>query len=158
MCAALPPALPAAAGNADGKAAAQAEKLRAASGIFNTICIACHGPDGRGTLVRAAMPPIPDFTSRDWHTSRSNSQLTTSILEGKGTLMPPWNTRLTPEQARDLVLYVRNFGAAEILAEESRQRRRRPAPRLAEFDNKMQSLRQQFDNVEKQLQALPTAR
>ena len=66
----FPPRLPAAAGNAT-RATAQAEKLRAASAIFNTTCIACHGPDGRGTLVRAAMPPIPDFTSRDWHTSRS---------------------------------------------------------------------------------------
>jgi mono/diheme cytochrome c family protein len=156
--AALPPALPAAAGNATAMAAAQAEKLRAASAIFNTTCIACHGPDGRGTLVRAAMPPIPDFTSRDWHSTRTSSQLASSILEGKGTLMPPWNTKITPEQARNLVLYVRNFGGADFLAKEFEGETAASGPSLAEFDNKLQSLRQQFDNVEKQLQALPTAR
>ena len=72
--------------------------------------------------------------------------------------MPPWNTKVTPEQARNLVLYVRNFGGADILAKEFEGEASTSGPSLAEFDNKLQSLRQQFDNVEKQLQALPTAR
>jgi mono/diheme cytochrome c family protein len=150
--AALPPALPAAANTA-----AQAEKLRAAAVLYSGTCIPCHGPDGRGTLVRVAMPPIPDFTSRDWQSSRSSSQLASSILEGRGTLMPPWNTKLTPDQARSLVLYVRNFGGPEILAAETEGAAPSSGPALAEFDNKLRSLRQQFDEVEKQLQTLPQA-
>ena len=134
--------------------AATTEKLRVAGGLFNTICIACHGPDGRGTLVRPAMPPIPDFTGRDWQTSRSTSQLTTSILEGKGTLMPPWNTKVTAEQARDLALFVRNFGPPDLLLA---QPEAGSAPSTVEFDNKMRSLKQQFDDIEKQLQALSMA-
>jgi mono/diheme cytochrome c family protein len=125
-----------------------------AGGIFNTLCIACHGPDGRGTLVRPAMPPIPDFTSRDWQTSRSSSRLASSILEGKGTLMPPWNGKLTPEQARDLVLYVRSFGGPAILAADT-EGEAPAALSLVEFDNRIRSLRQQFDEIEKQLQTLP---
>ena len=135
--------------------AARAEKLRMAGGIFSTLCIACHGPDGRGTLVRPAMPPIPDFTSRDWQTSRSSSQLASSVLEGKGTLMPPWNGKLTPEQARALVLYVRSFGGPAVLAAETEGE----APAvlsLIEFDNRIRSLREQFDEIEKQLQTLPS--
>lgn len=150
----LPPALPVPSVNK----AEQAAKLQAASAIFNTTCIVCHGPDGRGTLVRAAMPPIPDFTSRDWHASRSSSQLASSILEGKGILMPPWNARITPEQARNLVLYVRHFGGPDILAKETEGEATASGPSLAEFDNQMRSLRQQFDEIEKQLQALPTTR
>jgi mono/diheme cytochrome c family protein len=148
--AALPTALPVATRNT----AARAEKLRMAGGIFSTLCIACHGPDGRGTLVRPAMPPIPDFTSRDWQTSRSSSQLASSILEGKGTFMPTWNGKLTPEQARDLVLYVRSFGGPTVLAAET-EGEAPAALSLVEFDNRIRSLRQQFDEVEKQLQALP---
>src|SRR5271166_405687 len=45
----LPPALPSA---STVDTAAQAEKIRAAGATFNTLCIACHGPDGRGTAVR----------------------------------------------------------------------------------------------------------
>ncbi|MGC8642094.1 MAG: c-type cytochrome [Isosphaeraceae bacterium] len=153
--AALPPALSVTSANK----AEVAAKLQAASAIFNTTCIACHGPDGKGTLVRAAMPPIPDFTSGDWHASRRSSQLVTSILEGKGTLMPPWNAKVTPEQARNLVLYVRHFGGPDILAKET-EGEAAPAsgPSLAEFDNKMSQLRQRFDDIEKQLHALSTVR
>jgi mono/diheme cytochrome c family protein len=150
--AALPSALPVATMNTG----ARAEKVRRAGGIFNTLCIACHGPDGRGTLVRPAMPPIPDFTSRDWHTSRSSRQLASSILEGKGTLMPTWNGKLTPEQARDLVLYVRSFGGPAVLAAEN-EGEAPPGLSLVEFDNRIRSLREQFDEIEKQLQTLPAS-
>ncbi|MGZ3385809.1 MAG: c-type cytochrome, partial [Isosphaeraceae bacterium] len=140
----LPPPLPA----STVDTAAQAEKIRAAGATFNTLCIACHGPDGRGTAVRAAMPLLPNFTSHDWHTTKSNSQLATTIMEGKG-LMPPWNTQLTADRARDLALYVRSFGAPELMAETPAA----SAPSTAEFDSKMQALRQSFDDIEKQLQA-----
>ncbi|MGZ3432199.1 MAG: c-type cytochrome [Isosphaeraceae bacterium] len=144
----LPPPLPA----STVDTAAQAEKIRAAGATFNTLCIACHGADGRGTAVRAAMPLLPNFTSHDWHTTKSNSQLATSIMEGKG-LMPPWNTQLTADRARDLALYVRSFGAPELMAETPAA----SSPSTAEFDKEMQSLRQKFDDIEKQLQALATA-
>jgi mono/diheme cytochrome c family protein len=132
--------------------AAQEEKIRAAGITFNTLCIVCHGQDGRGmAAVRTLAPTLPDFTSHDWHSTKSNSQLATTIMEGKGT-MPAWNTQLTADRARDLALYLRKFGAPEMLAEAA------PAatPSTAEFDKEMSSLRQKFDEIEKQLQALAT--
>jgi mono/diheme cytochrome c family protein len=144
---ALPPALPANAVNT----AARAEKLRAAAGNFNVLCIACHGVDGRGTAIRAAMPTLPDFTSRDFQTSHSSTQLVTSILEGKGQFMVPWNTKLTQDQARELVLFVRNFGPADLAAAEEQPA---ASPSTAEFDRQMVTLRQRFDDLERQLQAL----
>jgi mono/diheme cytochrome c family protein len=148
--AARPTALPVATMNS----AARAEKLRMAGGIFNTNCIPCHGPDGRGTFVRPAMPPIPDFTSRDWQTSRSSSQLASSILEGKGTLMPSWNGKVTPAQARDLVLYVRSFGGPAMFAV-GPEGEARAGLSLVEFSKRIRALRQQFDELEKAAQTLP---
>jgi mono/diheme cytochrome c family protein len=147
-------AIPTAPPVASMSTAARAEKLRMAGGIFSTLCNPCHGPDGRGTLVRPAMPPIPDFTSSDWQSSRSSSRLALSILEGRGTLMPPWNGKLTPEQARYLVLYVRSFGGPAMLATET-EGGAPAALSLAEFDKRIRSLRQQFYEIQKQLQALP---
>jgi hypothetical protein len=99
------------------------------------------------------MPPIPDFTSRDWQTSRSSSQLDSSILEGKGTFMPTWSAKLTPQQARDLVLYVRSFGGPAMLAAGT-EGDAPAALSLVEFDNRIRSLRQQFDEIGKQMQTL----
>ena len=73
-------------------------------------------------------------------------------MEGKG-LMPAWNTQLTADRARDLALFVRSFGAPELMAETAPA----SAASTAEFDNQMQALRQKFDDIEKQLQALAAA-
>ncbi len=127
--------------------AAANEKIRAGGAVFSVNCIACHGPDGRGTAVRIAMPPIPDFTSADWQKSRQNPQLVISILEGKGTLMPPWRGKVTPQQAQDLVAYVRSFGPAEIAAAAI-------ASMGNSFKQRLQQLRAEFDLLESQASAL----
>ncbi len=101
------------------------------------------------------MPTLPDFTSRDFQAGHSSTQLLTSILEGKGQFMVPWNTKLTQDQARDLVLFVRNFGPADLVAAEAQPVAATAS--TAEFDRQMLTLRQRFDDLEKQLQALPSA-
>jgi len=138
----LPPALPPV---STVNTAAQAEKLRAAGATFNTLCIACHGQDGRGSAVRVAMPVIPDFTTREWQTSRSNPQLSISILEGKGQLMPPWRGRVTPELAQDLIAFVRTFGPAGLTA---------PTTAKSEFAVRYKELQKQWDELNLQVQAL----
>jgi mono/diheme cytochrome c family protein len=115
--------------------------LRAASGVYQTFCLACHGPDGRGALVRQAMPPIPDFTSKDWHLTKDNALLSVSVLEGKGTLMPAWRGKVTPEQARDLVAYVRSFGPAGLASAE-------PPP--SEFGNRFRELKKRWADLDQE--------
>jgi hypothetical protein len=97
------------------------------------------------------MPALPNFTSHDWHTGKSNHQLASSIMEGKG-LMPAWNTQLSADRARDLVLYIRSFGAPELMAESAPGL----APSTMQFDKEMQALQQKFDEIERQLRALAT--
>jgi mono/diheme cytochrome c family protein len=124
---------------------ASAAKLRAAAALYQVNCMVCHGPDGRGSLVRAAMPPIPDFTTREWQSSHEGAQLSVSILEGKGALMPPWHGKISPEQARDLVAYVRAFGPADLATADV------PA---TVFGNHFRELSKQWADLDQQVRLL----
>jgi mono/diheme cytochrome c family protein len=117
----------------------KAAKLRVASEFFTGNCIACHGADGKGSAVRGAMAAIPDFTVPAWQTSHGNSQLSVSILEGKGVLMPPWRGKVSPELAADLVAYVRKFGPPGLVIPESS---------LTQFASRYRDLRKQWDEID----------
>jgi mono/diheme cytochrome c family protein len=128
-----------------GTAPAPTANLQAAADFYRINCLACHGQDGRGTAVRLAMPVIPDFTTREWQMGRDNPQLTVSILEGKGALMPPWRGRLTPELAQDLVAYVRNLGPPGLVAMTS--------PR-SQFKTRFKQLQKQWEDINVLVEAL----
>jgi mono/diheme cytochrome c family protein len=89
-------------------------RVRIGANIFRLYCIVCHGPDGTGSLMRASMPAIPDFTSEAFHKQHNNAQIRVSILEGKGALMPANRGRVTENEARDLVAYLRAFGPRSL--------------------------------------------
>ena len=123
----------------------QAAKLRVAGEFFSANCLACHGADGKGSAIRSAMPAIPDFTRPEWQTSRNNPQLSVSVLEGKGTLMPPWRGRVSPELAQDLVAYVRKFGPPGLVLTQTS---------TTEFANRIRDLRKQWDEIDRMAQML----
>jgi mono/diheme cytochrome c family protein len=77
--------------------------------LFRKRCVKCHGTDGTGNKARGSMPDIPNFTDASWQRRRSDAQLMASILEGKETEMPSWRGKLSEEQVRSLVAYVRAF-------------------------------------------------
>jgi ubiquinol-cytochrome c reductase cytochrome b subunit len=119
-----------------------AERLRRATGLYRDYCLICHGLDGRGTATRPGMPTIPDFTNRSWQETMSNAQLTVSILDGKGTLMPAFRGRIDEAAARDLMAYVRAFGpvrAASVPAESS------------DFEKRFKQLEEEWNELQKQL-------
>ena len=125
------------------------QRVRAGAVIFRQYCIVCHGPDGTGSIMRANLPPIPDFNNPNWQLEHSDPQLLVSILEGKGTLMPANRGRITEDQARDLVAYVRAFGPAEL--------RVSTPTAQSDFEQRFNALQQQWETLEKQLNALPAA-
>jgi cytochrome c oxidase cbb3-type subunit 3 len=86
-----------------------AEKTSAGTAVYTKYCAACHGADGKGTTMKTAMPSIPDFTNRKWQDGLSNVQLKISILEGKGTLMPPFRDKVSEEENKELAAHVREF-------------------------------------------------
>jgi len=122
-----------------------AVRLRVATGLFRQYCVSCHGPDGQGTAMRASMPPIPDFTDRTWQEGHSDPHLQVSILDGEGVFMPAFGGRLSTEQARDLIAYVRAFGPPETKV---------AAAPASDFDKRFQQLRHQWDELDKQLHQL----
>jgi mono/diheme cytochrome c family protein/uncharacterized membrane protein len=80
--------------------------------LFRRRCVKCHGADGTGNKARHRLPEIPDFTNPSWQARRDEAQLMASILDGKGEDMPPARGKVSDEQARGLVTYVRTFALA----------------------------------------------
>jgi mono/diheme cytochrome c family protein len=119
--------------------------LREESRIFQRSCAVCHGSDGRGSDFRSTAPSIPDFTARAWQESRTDPRLVVSVLDGKGSEMPPFRDKFSREQVRDLVAFVRSFG---------------PTPRRAtrapsdDFEARFQKLIVEFEELREKSRAL----
>jgi mono/diheme cytochrome c family protein len=111
--------------------------------LYRHYCLTCHGVDGRGREMRAGMPALPDFVGRAWQAGRNDQQLSVSILDGKAGLMPSFHGRVNAGQARDLVAYVRTFGLTP----------RKDAAQPSDFESRYRLLEQQWNELEKQIQA-----
>src|SRR5262249_46175527 len=83
--------------------------------LYRAYCLACHDPDGRGQIVRKAMPEVPDFTEAKWQGSRSDPELKKSILDGKGKFMLPMKDKLSSADADKMVAFVRAFHGSKQL-------------------------------------------
>lgn len=75
--------------------------------IFKNECQKCHERDGKGTK-RGKKLGVPDFTDAKWQTSVTDNQLFKSITNGKKK-MPAQKNRLSPEEIKEMVRYVRMF-------------------------------------------------
>ena len=75
-------------------------------GLFNRYCIRCHGVDGRGVWD---IPDVPNFTNPKWQAHRTDAQLARAILEGRGSVMPPWRGALSLEEAWALARHIRRL-------------------------------------------------
>ena len=74
--------------------------------IYNSFaCANCHGADGKGN---ATMKDIPNFTDAAWQKKATDAEMTTVIQNGKPP-MPPYKSRLTDEQIKSLVSYIRSL-------------------------------------------------
>jgi mono/diheme cytochrome c family protein len=92
------------------------------------------------------MPTMPDFTNRGWQEATGAPQLVVSILDGKGTLMPPFRGRVSDQQAQDLVAYVRAFGPVQAAT---------PDASPSDLEQRLRALQDQWNELERQLQELP---
>ncbi|MFQ5863443.1 MAG: c-type cytochrome [Candidatus Brocadiales bacterium] len=86
-----------------------------AASLFKTHCIPCHGEDGRGTDLGkqlAAMAEgveFPDFTDAEWQARKTDERMIEQIKNGSPDRMFSFKDKLSEEEIRALVAYVRGF-------------------------------------------------
>ena len=75
--------------------------------VFKARCTPCHGADGKGITVVGT----PDFTSARIQASLTDGGIIDIITNGKkGTIMPAWKGKLSPEEISAAESYVRSLG------------------------------------------------
>jgi len=91
---------------------ADTTSLRKGQLAYNTYCTPCHGAKGVGDGLVAKSLPIPpvDLTRADLQDGRSDGSIYYTIRHGN-VIMPGYAHALTPEQAWDVVHYVRTLRA-----------------------------------------------
>jgi mono/diheme cytochrome c family protein len=77
--------------------------------LYGAYCLACHDADGRGGLLRKAVPDMPDFADPKWQAARGDAEIGAAIREGKGKLMLPMKDKLGAPDVEQMVAFVRAF-------------------------------------------------
>ena len=84
--------------------------------IYDTYCVTCHGPAGKGDGPAAAsLPKKPaDHSDGNYMNPLPNAELYKAVKEGgqaigKSNAMPPWGATLNDEQVKDVLGYVRSL-------------------------------------------------
>ncbi|GAB4359386.1 MAG: cytochrome-c oxidase, cbb3-type subunit III [Immundisolibacter sp.] len=82
----------------------KADPALAASGKdkFQTLCVACHGPQGKGNPLLGA----PDLTDDYWLYGGTTQAIETSIRDGRMGVMPAHKDLLSAERIHVLAAYV----------------------------------------------------
>lgn len=79
---------------------------------FETLCVACHGPEGLGNPAMGA----PNVADRVWQYGGDFASVATSIRDGRSGVMPAWRSRLNNDQARLIAAWVVKQGPRERTA------------------------------------------
>lgn len=75
--------------------------------LYNAKCASCHGKDGSGATAMGKKLKLRDLRSSEVQ-KQPDQKLYDIIAKGKGK-MPPNEKKLTQEQMKDLVAYVRQL-------------------------------------------------
>jgi cytochrome c oxidase cbb3-type subunit 3 len=73
---------------------------------YETMCVACHGPDGRGNAALGA----PNLTDDAWLYGGKFRQVAESIRDGRNGVMPAWHQRLSEDQQRTIAAWILSQG------------------------------------------------
>jgi len=75
--------------------------------IYKAKCQMCHGADGSGNTPAGKAMKAPSFKSPE-ATKMTDAELTGIISKGKGK-MPTYAGKLTDEEIKDVVAYIRTL-------------------------------------------------
>jgi len=75
--------------------------------VFKGKCASCHGADGKGETTMGKNLKLKDLGSADVQ-KKSDAELTDVITKGKKP-MPAYEGKLTDDQIKDVVKYIRTL-------------------------------------------------
>ena len=85
--------------------------------VWNISCAACHGKDGKGHTMMGRRFEIKDLTDAKVQASFTDDQATKAIKDGVTengqTKMKAFGQKLSADQIKDLVAYVRSLKPAK---------------------------------------------
>ena len=87
------------------------QRVAEGEGLYIQRCVSCHGPlgAGDGALARTLSRMPQEVGSLAWQATRTDSQMLVVVRDGvPGSAMPP-GRELSPEQARNVVAYLRTL-------------------------------------------------
>jgi cytochrome c6 len=87
--------------------ASPAARADDSAALFKSKCAACHGADGKGDTAMGKTFKLRDLASADVQ-KQSDADLTGIITNGKDK-MPAYKGKLTDDQIKGLVAYVRGL-------------------------------------------------
>jgi cytochrome c oxidase cbb3-type subunit 3 len=79
-----------------------AAKAEAGKAKYMTLCIACHGPEGKGNQAIGA----PNLTDEIWLYGGDLATIEASIRNGRNGQMPAWGKLLGPDRVRLVAAWV----------------------------------------------------
>ncbi len=85
---------------------------------YKTLCIACHGPDGKGNAALGA----PDLTNDIWLYGDSAEEVMHSIAKGRAGMMPAQGEIIGEDKVHLLAAYVLYLSSKEMSSESGKNR------------------------------------
>jgi len=76
--------------------------------LFAKYCTGCHGPEGGGDGYKFLRGPDPANLTSPATRKKSDADLFKTIHDGRPN-MPPWNVRLSEQEGRDVLAFVRTL-------------------------------------------------
>jgi cytochrome c oxidase cbb3-type subunit III len=86
------------------------DPVRRGAVVYMTSCVLCHGvnADGKGRAGALFIPRPADLTQSTWSDQYKESIIRSGgISKGRSPAMPSWGGRLTNEEIKDVVAYLR---------------------------------------------------
>lgn len=79
------------------------------SRLFGEQCAACHGDEGRGNIELGA----PNLADRIWLFGSDKASIVQTLVRGRASMMPAWNSRLDDTTIKALSVYVQSLGGVK---------------------------------------------
>lgn len=84
-----------------------AEAAKAGEAHYKTLCVACHGPNGKGNPLFGSA----DLTNDIWLYGGTQDAIAFTLRNGRNGNMPAFGEQLGPDKARILASYVNGLSA-----------------------------------------------